>query len=519
MISSSVITVLDDDDPLNESIISAWIKTGKKATSKDIPPDVTAYLTRTKALPQTALRLLPAEGISVMQLLKFPLPTIQGSLVQPKAGNWFSERPANCVDPSVLFNQPIPPKQFIETLLKTQDQAVLDGCLSISNPNHPAQRFPLFTSAFLDKIHLAILAQSDWRHSLDWLNQRTEDNTYEETAVAHQLLQIMPWNCRINLTFSCTLSTTLLFSRFLSERWMTSSLIDLMLGQLSDCLEEDHDLEAQVALEPLRFMEYLQNPHRHETPLGRIAFGMEKKSVVLFVSHWSKQRHWLAFRAMITEGKVTYADGIEDNTRPKGLLARATNWFSDHFGRKFTAPDPGNVLTHGTQDDFNNCGLVVINAIEHALWNDTEIWSSEMKELHRVHWFNILTKAFLQQEGCAFPEPNQTINAMNISSMLNPELPLSEKLSTLYIPVIPDPRLQISSLIHPIHTSIRESMSLSERPRKRSHSPEFGENAVQAMLPSKPEDEDSDFVITDNSDETDSVATVATDDGLYVKHT
>ncbi|KAJ3871400.1 hypothetical protein F5051DRAFT_433890, partial [Lentinula edodes] len=146
--------------------------------------------------------------------------------------------------------------------------------------------------------------------------------------------------------------------------------------------------------------------------------------------------------------KRNLLDGIKDNARPKGLLVHATNWFSDHFGCKFTAPDPGNVLTHGTQDDFNNCGLVTINAIEHALWNDTEIWSSETKELHR-------------------------------------------------------------------HSCNRESLSLSECPRKGSHSPEFGGNAVQAISLSKLEDEDADFVITDNSDETDSVATVATDDGLY----
>lgn len=105
-------------------------------------------------------------------------------------------------------------------------------------------------------------------------------------------------------------------------------------------------------------------------------------------------------------GPITYArlllidsiaaDGIEDNPRPEELLNRLTNWFGEQFGRMFKAPNPGNLLCHGLQNDFYNCGLVAINAIEHELWQ-RELWTMGTKVQHRARWFNELSQAFFKQ--------------------------------------------------------------------------------------------------------------------------
>ncbi|KAJ4467306.1 hypothetical protein C8R41DRAFT_925853 [Lentinula lateritia] len=515
MFSSSALEILDDNEPLNPKILELWIKRKKKASARDIPPDVTAYLAQTRIVMEAAIKLLPHQDLPVLDFTNFQLPTVREELAQNKASSWFTEKPVNCHDPSIVFNQFVPPKSFVQSLLQVQDQAVLDGCLSFTIPKFPDQQLPLYIPTFLELIHKTLQGQSDWKNSMDWLDRQTEENADEEVSLAKQIIHCLPWNARLDLTFSSTYSTTLSFSRFLSERWMCSSLMDLMLGQLADHLEGDEKLDSTIVLEPLRFMEYLEQPEKHQSALCRISWQLEKKTMVLFVSHWQKQRHWVAFKTIIKHGSVTYADGIEDNPRPEELLNRLTNWFGEQFGRMFKAPNPGNLLRHGLQNDFYNCGLVAINAIEHELWQ-RELWTTGTKVQHRARWFNELSQAFFKQAGRTPPMDFHSIGIMEVSNLLNP--PLETIPSKIHVPH--DTRLEISSLIHGTPW-IENSSSIS---RKHSRSPSSESTSINraaaeqqiSLLPSFNDDsEASDFLISDDKDDTDSVATVNTDDEFY----
>ncbi|KAJ3780264.1 hypothetical protein GGU10DRAFT_279690 [Lentinula aff. detonsa] len=510
----SISKILDENDSLDPRIINAWIKKEKKASAQDVPPDVIEYLSRVKTVPLRVAELLPHEGLPVEKFIHISLPTVEGAIVYAKASTWFSQEHDNCRDLSILLLQPIPPKSFVVELLENVDQAVLDGCQSMVNPKYPAQRFPLFAPTFLQHIHVTLEAQSEWRHSLKWIGEQTEEGIGNKISTTLQILQVLPWRVQLDLTFTSTHSTTLTLSRLLSDHWMTSSLIDLMIGQLSDRLARDSDLDSCVVLEPLRFMEYLQHPEKHETRLRHTSFTLKRKDKILCVSHWAKKRHWVAFKIMMKDGTITY----EDNPRPKDLLAHLTKWFGVEFSKKFQAPNPGNLLEHGIQNDFYNCGLVAVNAIEHDLWNDG-LWTSEKKVHYRVRWFNTLAEVSLGQ--VLYPmgissllNPVARSGGMNISDLLNPEttvdLPLNSGTSS---------RMEISSLIYP---SLKINPTISSKHPRSPESGSFNESSLlqKLTLPNMDSNEESsDFALTDvegDISDADSVATAQTVDEFYM---
>ncbi|KAJ3911654.1 hypothetical protein F5877DRAFT_55051 [Lentinula edodes] len=526
---SLAIEIFDDDDPLDPKVLKTWIRNNKQLDAKNIPPDVTAYISRTKDIPPSVADLLPAKHMPVMEFLTVSLPSVRRDLVYPKASLWFSHEPQNCSDFSALLDQFIPSKSLVEDLLKAQDQAVLDGCLSIVDPDHPVQRFPLFLGTLLKTAHEAREAQADWRNCMDWLDEQSEVSASSEINIAKQNLQSLPWNAPLDLTFASTGSTTLHFSRFLSERWMSSNLVDLMVGHLSDRLEKDEGLDSQVTFEPLRFMEYLKHPEQHENALRRICWGLENKKRVLFVSHWQKKHHWIALKVVIDRGQVIY----ENNPTPKDILSRVTKWFSQKFNRKFEAVNPGNVLSHGTQNDFHSCGFLAVNAIEHEVWGN-ELWTPSTKVGYRVQWFNNLVGVFFKQvcqfivKHCLFllrvqHRMARSSHVLRVLNLLNPS-PVIQSMDSTSAPVLVGSTVLSMGSLESQQTveaplSLSPFVSIPTNKRPRSPDASLSENEKLSVPPAPIFVEDnSDFVITDGSDEdndSDSVASAATDDKFY----
>ncbi|KAJ3738347.1 hypothetical protein EV360DRAFT_90574 [Lentinula raphanica] len=340
-----------------------------------------------------------------------------------------------------------------------------------------------------------------------------------------------------------------------------------MVGQLSDRLTEDDDQDDRVAIEPLRLMEYLERPEQHDKALRRIASNLRDKDCVLFVSHWMKKRHWVTFKVDINRAQITYADGIPDNPRPRELLKRLTGWLNTEFKKTFKALDPGNIMRHGIQDDFYNCGIVAVNAIEYELFK-SEVWTSQKKVFHRVRWFNDLSRAFFKQIGqdldaiqhnsiprgiLELLNPTSSKHmSMDISTILNPvssisrscmhisslsqsdsnastqtssldssaHIQLLSSTSDTSMPILsPDPssRMHISSLMNPPSTS--ESSTSSQLSLKRPGSPIVRSHNQDASVNEldDPPDESSDFALTEEEEEedADSVVTAQTDDEFY----
>ncbi|KAJ3994377.1 hypothetical protein F5050DRAFT_1904160 [Lentinula boryana] len=95
-------------------VIKSWIKKGKNANAKNIPPDVTEYLYRARKIPHTIASLLPNDALPVTKLIGFHFPTVQGEIVHANASTWFQEDASNCGDLHILLHTSIPPKSLVE---------------------------------------------------------------------------------------------------------------------------------------------------------------------------------------------------------------------------------------------------------------------------------------------------------------------------------------------------------------------------------------------------------------------
>ena len=77
---------------------------------------------------------------------------------------------------------------------------------------------------------------------------------------------------------------------------------------------------------------------------------------------------------------------------PKDALKSMQSWLKKRFGS--TYKNAGDMLLHGDQDNFTDCGILAANTAAHDILAD-KVWSPEMKALHRVTWFVNLSEAHI----------------------------------------------------------------------------------------------------------------------------
>ena len=77
---------------------------------------------------------------------------------------------------------------------------------------------------------------------------------------------------------------------------------------------------------------------------------------------------------------------------PKDALKSIQSWLTKRFGS--TYKNTGDMLSHGDQDNFTDCGILAANTAAHDIFAD-KLWSPEMKALHRVMWFVNLSEAHI----------------------------------------------------------------------------------------------------------------------------
>jgi hypothetical protein len=81
---------------------------------------------------------------------------------------------------------------------------------------------------------------------------------------------------------------------------------------------------------------------------------------------------------------------------PSKFLRNLQRWLYDGVGIKCT--NDGNCLTHGSQNDWFSCGVVLPNTIAHSIFGDS-IWIPRRAVLDRVNWFLTLAKG-VKTEKC-----------------------------------------------------------------------------------------------------------------------
>ncbi|KAJ3749797.1 hypothetical protein EV360DRAFT_89654 [Lentinula raphanica] len=458
-----IIDSSDKEEQPNAKVLKQWLGTHKTIPSNDsqLPADVRLYIRRLQKIPSHIQQKLPVLSAPVLD-----------GLVLPHIPLWFSCELPNYTD-SFTIPTSIPPKEIVQSLRKEVNQAVIDRKEAITDPNDMMRRFPLYIIEIWWYLHMSIECQKSWSDVIDWLHREAV-----READISRTLAIMLSLQKLDLTYASSNGMTSDLSRLLGDRWLNSNMIDILLGLVSDRIEQDQELDSKIVVESLRLMEPLVEGLESKkqrsvaelsdhSSLRRIKERVVDKEVVYCPVHWQKKKHWIALKISLTEKvspSITYANGIEGNPWPQSILRCLKCWLEYQFAdKKFALLTNGNVLVHGVQDDFVNCGFICVNAIEHAVFPDAPLWTAEKKTEHHVSTFNRVAGLILSKMNIDVPEvPMHGLGTMRIDNLLNdPQSVTTEDPEfehSTFAELAPGSKLHITSLLNPHSNSYSDPL-------------------------------------------------------------
>lgn len=125
------------------------------------------------------------------------------------------------------------------------------------------------------------------------------------------------------------------------------------------------------------------------TLLSRYANRVDEEGVdALYFPIHINRNHWIAGEIDFKRNTEPIGDSIRLESSeyiPHKFHENLRRWTRRAFGKNFTCE--GNALQHAIQDDEYSCGIVTANTIEHAIHNNTPLWSPANASASRVDWF------------------------------------------------------------------------------------------------------------------------------------
>lgn len=93
--------------------------------------------------------------------------------------------------------------------------------------------------------------------------------------------------------------------------------------------------------------------------------------------------------------------------QPSKFMKALEVWLKDSFNHKFMSK--GNSLARGCQTDSFSCGIIAMNAIEHAVFGK-HLWSVQGAVFERINWF-----VRIVERHCALEEKPVNMRSENLS--------------------------------------------------------------------------------------------------------
>ncbi|TFK27117.1 hypothetical protein FA15DRAFT_702135 [Coprinopsis marcescibilis] len=151
--------------------------------------------------------------------------------------------------------------------------------------------------------------------------------------------------------------------------------------------------------------------------------------------------HWIAGFVHFRKGKIGYGDSLTETgyQKPAKQMEFLKKWiqirFNVHANIKWDS------LKRGSQSDFNNCGVVMINAIAHNVFGDS-LWTTKTASRERLDWFNKLAHPAVKPP--TEPPPTKPLctssaTRMSIVNLLNTSDPVLD--AAMEWPEQPEPVL------------------------------------------------------------------------------
>ncbi|KAJ6620818.1 hypothetical protein B0H10DRAFT_2432733 [Mycena sp. CBHHK59/15] len=429
-------TIVVDDE--KEFIADDWIRKGKDY-SDDLPWEVIEAKNAVFKLPAPVVGLIPAGNVPVTEFAALALPRQSSELAYGETQLWFSnDEPTTDIGVLKDRTRTVPPQRVLDLLARKSGQAWLNGARSIADPryNEGADRFPLWVLTYWKEMASVIGHQTHWKRSIEWLDNEQkkckEEHTRTVVEEARAELKILGWNAP--LSFGKQQTSTTYLQQFLGTVWLSTDSIDIMMEELSARVEADPEL-ADVTVATLEFSRQILDTskgqytkqtasllHRYEREVKE----KRKKRIIFPVNVGNK--HWVGGAVDFTKKTIEFGDSLPGFFAPPKKFIKATKrWTQLQFGEEFHSNYDG--LEHGIQKDGYNCGIVMFNTCERAVYPNTPLWIPRSAVLARIQHFLKYAKNQIKEIS---PETSTTGAArakISIADLLNPRKGQSNKSS------------------------------------------------------------------------------------------
>ena len=173
---------------------------------------------------------------------------------------------------------------------------MLDGAMSIKDPQYKGGCLPLWTISFWARMHVICEEQEMWKQSGKWLTANV-DNSAKMTVINEcwMVLEGLPWNEPLKIPGGGGVTASL--GGLLADKMLMGDLVDMMVEHLALQLRSDCAASETYEIETLGHMDHIKSQweSRNLKPGGNLSPTLThiearmKKSpkILLFPIHWS----------------------------------------------------------------------------------------------------------------------------------------------------------------------------------------------------------------------------------------
>ena len=228
-----------------------WISTGQIYPTNP-PAAMRAYYDTLYDIPSKFQNRLIPNNMTVVDFIQLELPKKTSAILTYSAKTWFSKQ-SPTEDIQCLVSRNLPSKNFVDNAKEVSGQAMLDGAMSIEDPQYKGGRLPLWTISFWARMHEICEEQEIWRQSGKWLDVNA-DNSAKMTAINEcwMVLGSLPWDEHLKIPGGK--GTTANLAGLLADKMLKGDLVDMMVEHLALRLRGDHAASETYEIETLGHM-------------------------------------------------------------------------------------------------------------------------------------------------------------------------------------------------------------------------------------------------------------------------
>ena len=370
---------------------------------EDEPPELTQRLTLTAG----TRAVLPSDSLPVSELLELCLPSFSRVMPSMEPEQCFSNHPPT-ESVAIYLSRPVPPVTFIEGLRSAARQAMLNGRLSIVDwtRKNSSSFFSFELIEFWTSLTKIIHARQRWEAALRWVEQAVRDDPLDkDVREIHLILQTTPWDANLKILRSRL--TFLEMATFLSNHWLSSSHVDMVLSSIATrqlqinsgpgqehhryligntVLSEHLDLSPLLhnnisPLHTLPLQSYCSQAPQDLQCAGAHLARCQPDGEVVFVAY-SPPGHWAAV-SVTSKGTLEWADSL-GRRPPSSLVVGVQNWL--RYNLPTISFSLGDNFQCSRQTDGYSCGIMALNAIKHRIFGD-KLWSEKNRARLRIREF------------------------------------------------------------------------------------------------------------------------------------